>query len=942
MAVNSVHIHRSSRLCYRYRRAVYVATFIITVQLVAAWTIFFALENAEERGRRDEMVWSADRELGGRPGGKLSGALLKDTRQKQPMDKLQFASIKNNNKYREENESHTQKITNPPGTLKSFRKTQTLGIFKDVMQQFKNSSNQVKKTLKDDSLPLDRRRKFQQSKLSKLKSRTDLEQAGAENFKKDDSVDAKSKELALDVEKQHYRSTMVRVTPTGNITVQLEYFAKCAVEGRDAISALSRATTPQCKQQIADTVCDMPKGSLYPTRLPRYCSLEGKADNEIEDNPRYKIVDGKPVRIVYMLVIHGRALRQVKRLIRLLFHTDHYFYIHVDSRSDYLYREVARATKGFSNIRMTKWRLATIWGGASLLEVYLRCMEDLLNMEDWDWDFFINLSESDMPIKTNDYLVSFLSRYRKNNFLKSHGSDDERKDKNGKVKPGFIKKQGLDKTFFECDTHMWRLGDRQLPLGITLDGGSDWIVINRQFVEYLIMSTNELLTGLKLMYKYTLLPAESFFHTVLENSELCKTFVDNNLRVTNWKRKLGCQCQYKHIVDWCGCSPNDFKPEDLYKTKPNRPAYFARKFEPIINQAVINQLDSWLYGSYPVGTPGDRSYWQSLYHYEDSSTIASDVALTVYQSFIRLMAAHINLVAQGQPYDDHCAYSIKSSPKEVTMYLHNDDFRGLVVTVEGQTPKGTSDNMEVWLSKSSEYKVTNYIGPSTRLQKFQVGTEYDLKERVLRNFANIMGPTDSPIVFLKWKPGEQVLVTISWIDPTNHVAASFDTTVDHDKEETHHSPPFKKPLRPGKWYIKLLYQWMVVAEIEFLIVPLAFNSGKAILQADAVRLNSGVPNNKYVDKDFSSMKSLFQLTDSAPLIEEADKKAHLLGAGLHEWVDEVVGQHWSVLGFCVSPANATKQSDCKQFKACYSQSWSTLSPDPKADLKFIKSDGRIR
>ena len=57
---------------------------------------------------------------------------------------------------------------------------------------------------------------------------------------------------------------------------------------------------------------------------------------------------------------------------------------------------------------------------------------------------------------------------------------------------------------------MWRLGDRQLPLGITLDGGSDWIVINRQFVEYLIMSTNELLTGLKLMYKYTLLPAEVF------------------------------------------------------------------------------------------------------------------------------------------------------------------------------------------------------------------------------------------------------------------------------------------------------------------------------------------------------------------------------------------------------------------------------------------------
>lgn len=46
---------------------------------------------------------------------------------------------------------------------------------------------------------------------------------------------------------------------------------------------------------------------------------------------------------------------------------------------------------------------------------------------------------------------------------------------------------------------------------------------------------------------------------------MCDTLVDNNLRVTNWNRKLGCKCQYKHIVDWCGCSPNDFKPQDLVR-----------------------------------------------------------------------------------------------------------------------------------------------------------------------------------------------------------------------------------------------------------------------------------------------------------------------------------------------------------------------------------------
>lgn len=52
---------------------------------------------------------------------------------------------------------------------------------------------------------------------------------------------------------------------------------------------------------------------------------------------------------------------------------------------------------------------------------------------------------------------------------------------------------------------------------------------------------------------------------------MCDTLVDNNLRVTNWNRKLGCKCQYKHIVDWCGCSPNDFKPSDLIRIQVSEP-----------------------------------------------------------------------------------------------------------------------------------------------------------------------------------------------------------------------------------------------------------------------------------------------------------------------------------------------------------------------------------
>ena len=52
-------------------------------------------------------------------------------------------------------------------------------------------------------------------------------------------------------------------------------------------------------------------------------------------------------------------------------------------------------------MRLCRDRLPTIWGGASLLTVLLNAMRELLTMSDWSssWDYVINLSESDFPIK---------------------------------------------------------------------------------------------------------------------------------------------------------------------------------------------------------------------------------------------------------------------------------------------------------------------------------------------------------------------------------------------------------------------------------------------------------------------------------------------------------------------------------------------------------------
>lgn len=68
-------------------------------------------------------------------------------------------------------------------------------------------------------------------------------------------------------------------------------------------------------------------------------------------------------------------------------------------RSNYLHREAVELARHYPNIRVTPWRMVTIWGGASLLKMYLRSMKDLLELSEWPWDFFINLSATDYPTR---------------------------------------------------------------------------------------------------------------------------------------------------------------------------------------------------------------------------------------------------------------------------------------------------------------------------------------------------------------------------------------------------------------------------------------------------------------------------------------------------------------------------------------------------------------
>uniref|UniRef100_A0A8C7Z2G1 Xylosyltransferase 2 n=1 Tax=Oryzias sinensis TaxID=183150 RepID=A0A8C7Z2G1_9TELE len=707
-----------------------------------------------------------------------------------------------------------------------------------------------------------------------------------------------------------------------------DFVPKCDITGKDALSALHRAESQRCRQDIANIVCQHQAGKLMPHRFPQFCPHPGFSQPvEAAGEEDFSISKVKnPVRVAFVLMVHGRAVRQLKRLIKAIYHRDHFFYIHVDKRCSYMHREVLQMAKHYPNIRATPWRMVTIWGGASLLKAYLRSMQDLLSMAEWKWDFFINLSATDFPTRTNDELVAFLSQYRDKNFLKSHGRENTR----------FIKKQGLDRLFHECDNHMWRLGERSIPKGLEVSGGSDWFALTRPFVEYVIHSQDELVLGLKQFYSYALLPAESFFHTVLGNSHMCDTLVDNNLRVTNWNRKLGCKCQYKHIVDWCGCSPNDFKPQDLIRIQQlSRPTFFARKFESTVNQEAIEILDTHLYGQYAPGTAAIKAYWESVFEQLDGVGSLSDVALTAYTSFIRL---GLNSLMTSQSDVEACRFEPVGFPLSVHLYFYDDHFQGYLVRQEVQTVGSKHrETLEVWALPQTLLTFELYPRDFERLKNLEVGTEWDPKERIFRNFGGVIGPLDEPLAVQKWARGQNLTATIVWIDPALVVAASYDINVDADAEYTHYKPPLQHPLRPGKWTVQLLKQWQRVAKVNFLVMPLTFNNKEPLRREEDSWFHSGPPGNVYLDHSLQQLSSVLKLPPQEPAMQAALRNAQLVGQPLQEWVDREVGGFWVIGSMC-----SAQTSSCPALGSCSKTTWSSYSPDPKSELGPIKSDGRIR
>ncbi|XP_022663399.1 xylosyltransferase oxt-like [Varroa destructor] len=704
-------------------------------------------------------------------------------------------------------------------------------------------------------------------------------------------------------------------------------------ERRCACAKVQDKSWKRVEKPCSDDQCQ-DCGELYKTGLP----IQMKKHQPLM--PPADLSDNSPrAKIVFLLTVNGRALRQLKRLISVLNTTSteqHFFYVHVDQRQDYLYRSL-KELEDPSWLRVTPQRFSTIWGGASLLQMLLSCFQELLHLDKSTdrWDYVVNLSESDFPIKRVGELELFLGDNKGYNFVRSHGQDT----------PKFISKQALMKTFLECETRMWRLGDRELPRGIRFDGGSDWVALHRGFVQWVIQNRahDPLLVGLEALFRHTLLPAESYFHTVLHNSGFCTLIVDNNLRFVNWRRKQGCKCQYRHVVDWCGCSPNVLLEDDEGKVAvlSRKTVFFARKFEPVLSQKIVDFIEDTMLKIKRKPTSNlasETSYWQNEFHYLDRSPVPDQGRLSAWSSLARLSAHHLGQLGS------RCVLRA-SRVLETWLYFQHDLFKGVIIQYEARAehlPEPVKVEALVSPIKSFQKSGKFENDPfDDRLRRIEVSSDFDVKELLFRNFAGIMGPQSEPGVLHEWGRGPASSVTFVWIDPAQVVAGSYEVKVGISEQIEHHKPPLRKPLRPGVWKLKMFKNWVLMAETSFIVVPQTHLGGLPVKNTTiAAQLNGG-PAKGYTEADLSTVEDFLGISKATKetLIREATLRSLRSGAVLEEWADALTFSRWSVKRICfaATPAHPTGGVFCPQLRIepCHYTSWSTLAPDVKEMLSAL-------
>ena len=147
---------------------------------------------------------------------------------------------------------------------------------------------------------------------------------------------------------------------------------------------------------------------------PAHLSLYPDPLQGVSIAPRPRADD---VRLVFfVLASRPSAPALVSRLVRALYSPVHLFLVHVDLKANASVHEaLVSYASTLANVHVLKTRRLVQWGGFSMVTAMLDAMASFVQRV--DFDFFINLSDSELPLRTSEELTAFLGRFKGRAFV---------------------------------------------------------------------------------------------------------------------------------------------------------------------------------------------------------------------------------------------------------------------------------------------------------------------------------------------------------------------------------------------------------------------------------------------------------------------------------------------------------------------------------------------
>lgn len=271
------------------------------------------------------------------------------------------------------------------------------------------------------------------------------------------------------------------------------------------------------------------------------------------------------IKIAYMILVH-RFPEQFKRLFKAIYEPDNCYLIHIDKKADSsIHKELRTFLKSYSNVFIFKSQ-NVIWGGYSMVQAELDGMDFLLNSE-IDWDYFINLSGQDFPLRSQKMIREFLIHNNGKNFIKIANQKTKRPDTMNRI----------DYYFEEAEDKVSQQKFRRKYLDkVTPYIGGQWMMLTRDCCSFICNSTE--VKKFEDYYKNTLIADEAFFQTVLMNTSYRGILIDDDRRAIVW------------IPDGdIKLRPKTFTIGD-YRFLSRSDGLFARKFDDNIDDDIINKM----------------------------------------------------------------------------------------------------------------------------------------------------------------------------------------------------------------------------------------------------------------------------------------------------------------------------------------------------------------